>query len=105
MLGESVVGPLNGAPMIHFWGGLIEVSHGWVPGEWDINELIDSADIVEGFRFAKLADVLLYKQSLMREKDALDIVAIEANINSSLQQISSSKSSPIYSPRRIPVSG
>jgi hypothetical protein len=89
MLGEPTKGPINGEDMIHFWGGLIEVSSGWVPGEWDVDELIDSADIVEGFRFAKLSDVLLYKKSLRRGKDIPDIAAIEAYTCSGLSGIAS----------------
>ena len=76
-IGEWTVGRLDGEAMIHFWGGLIEVSRGWVPGEWDIDRLIDGADLIQGFRFAKLENVLLYKRSLKREKDILDILAIE----------------------------
>ena len=80
-LGESTIGVLNGAPMIHFWGGLIEVSQGWISADWDADQLIDEADIVEGLRFAHLEHVLLYKQSLRRDKDIADIIAIQDRLN------------------------
>jgi hypothetical protein len=80
-LGEPTIGVLNGAPMIHFWGGLIEVSQGWISADWDADQLIDDADIVEGLRFARLEYVLSYKQSLRRAKDMADIVAIQDRLN------------------------
>ena len=87
-LGELTIGPLNRAPMVHFWGGLIEVSRGWVPDEWDADKLIDEANVIEGFRFATLPNVLRYKRSLKRAKDIPDIVAIEAYLRSGLPQVS-----------------
>jgi hypothetical protein len=79
-LGEKAVGPLNGAAMVRFWGGLIEVSQGWTSPEWNANDLIESADSFGGLRFARLEHVLSYKKSLRRAKDVADIVAIERHL-------------------------
>lgn len=76
-LGVPATGVLSGAPMVHFWGGLIEVSAEWISPEWDVNELIERADIIGGLRFARLSDVLAYKRSLGRPKDRHDIVLLE----------------------------
>jgi hypothetical protein len=78
-LGQRVVASLNGAPMRHFWGGKIEVTQGWISPEWDVDELIDRADLVEGIRFARLDAVLAYKRFLRRDKDIRDISAIEGH--------------------------
>jgi hypothetical protein len=76
-LGTPAVGPLNQAPMVHFWGGRIEVSGGWISPTWNVDELIDKADVIAGIRFARLTDVLAYKRFLCRPKDIADICAIE----------------------------
>ena len=77
-LGVPAVGPLNGAPMVHFWGGRIEVSREWISPEWDIDELIDKADVIGGVRFARLEHVLAYKASLRRPKDVADLDVLRA---------------------------
>ena len=56
--------------------GNIEIFNNWLPFK-DINVLIDSADIIEGFRFVKLEYVLEWKKFLGREKDLIDIKLIE----------------------------
>ena len=57
----------------------------WKPGDWnvacDVNKLIQEADIIEGFPFVKLEEVLKYKKLLKREKDLVDIKLIEDFLN------------------------
>jgi hypothetical protein len=72
-LGVPTIGPLNGAPMYHFYGGLIEVSKEWVSQDWNVDELIDGADVICGLRFARLEHVLTYKVALQRAKDVADL--------------------------------
>lgn len=72
-LGVPATGAVSGAPMVHFWGGRIQFSQEWIFKIWDTDNLIDRADIIEGLRFAPLADVLVYKRMLMRPKDKADI--------------------------------
>jgi hypothetical protein len=69
-------GSINGAPLALFWDGLIQFSQGWVSDSWDADDLIDRAEIIQGLPFAQLADVLAYKQMLLRPKDHLDIAAL-----------------------------
>lgn len=71
--GVPSIGSLNGAPMVLFWGGLIQFSSGWISEDWDIGSLISQAEIIDGLPFAQLADVLRYKNSLSRPKDAADV--------------------------------
>jgi hypothetical protein len=70
------IGAISGDPVTHFWGGRIQFSQGWISPAWDPDELIDSAEVIEGLRFARLTDVLTYKQALRRPKDIIDIQQI-----------------------------
>jgi hypothetical protein len=69
-------GSVNGAPLALFWGGLIQVSPGWISADWDAGDLIGRAEIIQGWPFAPLADVLAYKRILLRPKDHPDIAAL-----------------------------
>ena len=71
--GFPAAGTINGAPMALFWGGMIQFSPGWISGDWDTDDLIDRAEIIQGLPFAQLTDVLAYKQKLDRPKDRSDI--------------------------------
>ena len=74
--GSPARGSINGAPMALFWGGLIQFSQGWVSDDWNADDLIDRAEIIQGLPFAQLTDVLAYKQMLLRPKDSPDIAAL-----------------------------
>ena len=67
------IGAISGDPVVHFWGGRIQFSRGWISPAWDPDKLIDGAEVIEGLRFARLTDVLAYKQVLGRPKDIIDI--------------------------------
>ena len=69
-------GSINGAPMALFWGGLIQFSQGWISADWNADDLIDRAETIQGWPFARLTDVLAYKQVLVRPKDYPDIAAL-----------------------------
>ncbi len=69
-------GSVNGAPMALFWDGLIQFSRGWISADWDADDLIDRAQSIQGLPFATLADVLAYKEILLRPKDYPDIAAL-----------------------------
>ncbi len=74
--GLPATGSINGAPMALFSDGLIQFSHGWISDDWDADDLIDRAEIIQGLPFAQLTDVLAYKQMLLRPKDHPDIAAL-----------------------------
>lgn len=69
-------GAISGAPTALFWGGRIQFSPGWISPEWDPDDLINRAEIIQGLPFAQLTDVLAYKQALSRPKDRPDIAAL-----------------------------
>lgn len=74
--GIPSTGKISNAPATCFWGGRIQFFREWISTDWDSDDLIDQAEIVEGLRFARLPDVLAYKRMLMRPKDIMDIHAI-----------------------------
>jgi hypothetical protein len=55
----------------------IELCKNWWPGTWNIQQLIDNAEIIDGLPFVRLEDVIRWKRSRGREKDSKDIVIIE----------------------------
>jgi hypothetical protein len=74
--GIPAIGEINGAPMALFCNGLIQFSRGWISEDWDPDDLIDRAEVIQGLPFAQLTDVLAYKQMLRRPKDLPDIEAL-----------------------------
>lgn len=56
--------------------GETEIYKDWKPWFNDVDFLIDSADIINGFRFVKLEYLLKWKQEMNREKDKTDIKII-----------------------------
>jgi hypothetical protein len=57
--------------------GNIDISYRWINGKWDIDKLIEEADIIDGIRFVKLEEVLKWKRARNAEKDKADIELIE----------------------------
>lgn len=62
---------------VHFADGNIEIYRDWAPGEWDIDRLIDTAEIIEGIPFVRLEHVIEWKKQKSREKDMRDLILIE----------------------------
>ncbi|MDD4897684.1 MAG: hypothetical protein WCZ99_03160 [Candidatus Paceibacterota bacterium] len=62
----------------------IELWKSWGPGEWDIKQLIEEAEMIDGLPFVKLEKVLEWKKIAMREKDIKDIEIIENFLNKSI---------------------
>lgn len=54
----------------------IELWKDWWP-EWDINKLIQEAEMIDGLPFVKLEEVLKWKKQIAREKDLRDVKIIE----------------------------
>ena len=57
--------------------GDIELWKDWKPGEWDIEELIAEAEMIDGLSFVRLEKVLEGKKLSGREKDFEDIKKIK----------------------------
>ena len=73
-LAEVRIAP-EGDPVVWLEGGTIEVFSGWLG--WDIDMLINNAQIIDGLPFARLEDVLAFKLSLGRPKDVAHARLIE----------------------------
>ena len=67
----------NGLECVRFAEGNIEIYRDWDPGKWNIDELIDTAEIVDGIPFARLDFVIDWKKKMGREKDQKDLALIK----------------------------
>jgi len=65
----------QGDPVVWLEGGALEIFGGWLG--WDIDVLIDAAEIIDGLPFARLEDVLAFKRSYGRPKDIAHVRLIE----------------------------
>lgn len=67
----------SGALGVSLFDGQIEISNGWGPGVWDINQLIDTADIFDSIRYVNLDNLIKWKKEMGRPKDLEHIQLIE----------------------------
>lgn len=67
----------SGLQYAHFSDGRIEVYDGWYPGKWDIDDLIETAEVIDGIPFVRLESVVEWKKIMGREKDAKDLALIQ----------------------------
>lgn len=65
----------SGDPVLRFEE--LELFGGWAPGKWDVDELIRTADMIDGLPFVTLKNVLQWKKAFGREKDLVDVRMIE----------------------------
>lgn len=63
--------------VIIFYDGLVTIFDGWSIGDWSVDELIDTSDIIAGIRFVQLEKVLIQKRKMNREKDVEHIRLLE----------------------------
>ena len=56
---------------------LLELYKVWGPGEWDIEALLQRAEIINGLPFVSLNDVLQWKEISARDKDLKDVELIK----------------------------
>jgi hypothetical protein len=78
--GTRTRGDETGDPLRGFFGGRIQFSERWISGDYDTDALIDGAEVLDGLPFARLADVLRYKEKLNRPKDQDDIEALRKHL-------------------------
>lgn len=65
---------ISGATVVRLCGGLIEVADHWFMEDSDTDELIDSADVIDGLPYFGYAEIIAYKLRLNRPKDRADLV-------------------------------
>lgn len=61
----------------YLWNNEIELWKDWKPGKWDIQKLIDEAEIIDRLPFVRLERVLEWKNLSGREKDLKDVEIIK----------------------------
>jgi hypothetical protein len=61
----------------YFENGEIGLWKNLSPGKWDVQKLIDDAEIIDGLPFVRLKNVIEWKKLYAREKDLKDIEIIE----------------------------
>jgi hypothetical protein len=59
----------------------IEIFDEWTSSVFDVNHLIDTAEVIDGMRFVQLEEVLYWKAMSDRPKDRRDIQVFKANEN------------------------
>jgi hypothetical protein len=79
--GSPAFGTYTGDSVRQFHGGRIQFSERWISDAFDTDILIAEADVVDGVRFAKLSEVLRYKERLNRHKDRADIAALRKHLS------------------------
>lgn len=63
--------------VVTLFDGEIEIFNDWVPDKWDINELIDTADLIENIRYVTLNNLIKWKKAMGRPKDVEHLKMIE----------------------------
>lgn len=80
----SISSPQNailGGLVVNLFDGQIEIFDSWAPGDWDVNDLIDTSEIIDGIRVVTLENVMKWKRLMGREKDQIHIKMIEEYLN------------------------
>jgi len=76
-MGEVKKAKLGKGSVVELFDGTVEIFNDWSPGLWDINELINAAEYIEGIKFVTLENVIKYKKIYNRPKDLEQIKLIE----------------------------
>lgn len=66
--GELVSLP-DGAEIVSCFDGAVTIGTNWAYGDFDINELIETAEVIDGLPFVRLEHVVRYKEIAARPKD------------------------------------
>ncbi|MEE1768430.1 hypothetical protein PUR34_09700 [Streptomyces sp. JV185] len=76
-MAEVATPPSGHGLRVVLFGGHIEIFDRWLPGTRDTDDLINSAEFIEGIPFCPLLEVLGWKARSGRVKDKRDVEAIE----------------------------
>ncbi len=77
LLGKYDVRDPHGTPRISF--GDVDLFRDWGPGVWNLDRLIDEAELIDGRPYVQLESVLAWKKLRGKPKDEPDIKILEAN--------------------------
>lgn len=78
-LGESTMLEPHGVEIASFLDGAITVGRSWAYGDPDIDELIETAEMIDGLPFVRLEYVVEYKRIAGRAKDIEHLRALAAS--------------------------
>jgi hypothetical protein len=76
-LRRPVRAPSGIGQMVELDDGKLQIFDTWIDPEWDVDGLIDGAEVIAGIRFVPLAVVLMWKRREGRPKDRDHIRLIE----------------------------
>lgn len=71
-VGELVSLP-DGARIVSCFDGSVTIGRNWAYGDFDIDKLIDTAEVIDGLPFARLEHVVHYKEIAARPKDVIHL--------------------------------
>ena len=80
--GEMTTLQEDGATIVSCFGGAVTVGRSWAYGDFDVDELIDGAEIIAGLPFVTLDHVVAYKRAANRPKDRRHLEVIAARLRS-----------------------
>jgi hypothetical protein len=68
--------PEHGVTVVDLFDGAITVGTEWAIGDFDVDELIDTAEMIGGLPFVRLEHVVSYKTIARRPKDLQHLAAL-----------------------------
>jgi hypothetical protein len=68
----------KGDSVVRLFDGAVEIFDGWFGMPWNMDEIIETAEIIDGLPFARLSYIAEFKRTLNRPKDHDHIRKIEA---------------------------
>lgn len=68
----------EGNPRVDFFEGRLTFGNTWKYGEFDLDHLIDTAELIDGIPFVRLEHVVAYKRAAGRDKDIRHLEAFAA---------------------------
>ena len=77
--GDVVHLPEHGVRVASLFDGAITVGTEWAIGDFDVDDLIDTAELIEGIPFVRLEHVVAYKRIAGRPKDREHLQLLEAS--------------------------
>ena len=79
-IGELAYLAEHAVEVVSFFGGAITVGTSWAYGEFDIDCLIDTAEVIHGLPFVQLRYVVRYKEIAARPKDLTHLRLLETSL-------------------------
>ncbi len=76
--GELVVLP-DGDEIVSCFDGAVTIGRSWAYGDFDIDELINTAEVIDGIPFVRLEHVVRYKEIAARPKDVAHLALLKAH--------------------------